>query len=71
MEGTVDRIEVSQVLAPRGVHAVFDPITASEEVPPPRIFETPSAPRPGARSRRRFDQIPSVVRARLVGYDEV
>jgi hypothetical protein len=65
MEGAVDRVEVSQALT---VREVIVPLTVVA------VPETPAlqvAQRPAARHARKFDDIPSVVRALLVGYDEV
>ena len=69
MKGSVDRVDVGQVLPALEASAISEMDAAAEVVslpPAPR-----SAPRPDAGRTREFDDIPSVVRALLVGYDEV
>jgi hypothetical protein len=69
MKGTVDRVEVGEVLTVREAGAISEAVAAPEVVA--------SEPEPwwarwlAARRTRQFDDIPSVVRAMLVGYDEV
>ena len=80
MEDVVDRVEVSApVAAPPGsaVGRSGAPSLAAEPVPSPRNAGRGWVARLNlsrgliAARQRRFDDIPSVVRALLVGYDEV
>jgi hypothetical protein len=69
MKGSVDRVDVDQVLPVLEASAISELDAAAEVVSAPSAPR--SAPRPDARRTREFDDIPSVVRALLVGYDEV
>jgi hypothetical protein len=61
MKGSVDRVDVGQVLPVLEASAVSEMDAAAGVV----------SPRSDAGRTREFDDIPSVVRALLVGYDEV
>ena len=81
MEDVVDRVEVSQMVMVLEAIAVAEAVGAlilvPQVVPAPEDAATPETPgllsaqRPAAGRTREFDDIPSVVRALLVGYDEV
>jgi len=64
MESAVDRTEVSQAAA------TDDHVAVPDAVAVPQAPEMPLNHARDATRRRQFDDIPSVVRALLVGYDE-
>jgi hypothetical protein len=64
MKGAVDRVDSGELLT-AGEASATSEVVAAPEAEPRR------APRPDAERTREFDDIPSVIRALLVGYDEV
>jgi hypothetical protein len=68
MKGAADRADIGQVLPVLETIAVLDGAAAAVVASP---SEPRSDPRPAIGLSREFDDIPSVVRALLVGYDEV
>jgi hypothetical protein len=71
MESAVDRTEVSQAAATHDDVAVHEASAVRDAVAGPPAPENPPDRAPDVKRTRQFDDIPSVVRALLTGYDEV
>ena len=70
MESAVDRTEVSQAAATHDNVVVHEASAVGDAVAVPSAPEMPPDQDRDADQRRQFDDIPSVVRALLTGYDE-